>query len=70
MIKRLSQIASDLGRANVEVMARRDEVLSSWLNSQVERAQNAELPHDAIMDLRRVGIDLDDLLPRVMQTGS
>lgn len=70
MIKRLSQIAHDLGRANVEVMARRDEVLGSWLNSQVERAQNAELPHAAIMDLRRVGIDLDDLLPRVMQTGS
>lgn len=70
MIKRLSEIANDLGRANVEVMARRDAVLSSWLTSQVERAQNAELPNEAIVDLRQVGIDLDDVLPKGVYTES
>jgi hypothetical protein len=61
MITRLSAIAKKLGRANVEVMAKREPDLNEWLQSQLTRVARSELNEDELADLRRVGIDLGEL---------
>jgi len=60
MIARLTRLARELGKTNVEVMANREADLSEWLDIQLEAASRGALSHEVLKDLRRVGIDMDE----------
>jgi hypothetical protein len=60
MIARLTRLAREFGRANVEAMANRETDLSEWIEIQLATAARGELAADILRDLRRVGIDIGD----------
>jgi superfamily II DNA or RNA helicase len=60
MMARLTRLARELGKANVEVMAGREADLSEWLEAQLLAGARGELSHEALKDLRSVGIDIDE----------
>ena len=61
MMARLTRLARELGKANVEVMANREADLSEWLEHQLAAAARGDLSQDALRDLRQVGIDIGEL---------
>jgi hypothetical protein len=61
MMARLTRLAREVGKANVEVMSYRDYQLREWLDTQFEAARQGNLSREAMRELRHVGIDVIDL---------
>jgi superfamily II DNA or RNA helicase len=60
MMARLTRLAREYGKANVQVMAYRETNLGEWLDFQLAAAARGDLSYDALRDLRHVGIDIGD----------
>jgi len=60
MMARLTRLARELGKPNVEVMASREPDLREWLESQMVAAARGELSREFLTSLRRVGIEIDE----------
>jgi superfamily II DNA or RNA helicase len=60
MMARLTRLARELGKPNVEVMANREADLAEWLETQLEAASRGDLSHEVVKGLRKVGIEVSE----------
>ena len=61
MLTRLVELAKRVGRANVEVLAKQEPDLNSWLETQTQGATQGHLPEIILTELRKVGIDIAEM---------